>query len=235
MQTRKKVLFAWSGGKDSSLALHELRNDNRVEILALMTTVTQDYDRISMHGVRRELLEQQADSIGIPLEKILISTQCTNAEYEEKLKAMLLKYKDQGVTAVAFGDIFLEDLKKYRQDNLARVGMTGIFPIWKRDSSTLARDFIHQGFKAILTCVDSKVLDPKFAGRSFDEQLLLELPPSVDPCGENGEFHSFVHDGPIFKKPIPVQKGEIVCREERFYYCDLCLIRRQPLSRLPKA
>jgi len=221
MSARKKVLFAWSGGKDSSFALHELRKDDRYEILALMTTVTQDYDRISMHGVRRELLERQADSIGIPLEKILISTQCTNTEYEEKMKATLLRYKDQGVTAVVFGDIFLEELKKYREDNLAKVGMTGIFPVWKRDTSTMARDFIRQGFKAILTCVDSTVLDPKFAGRNFDEQLLSEFPSTVDPCGENGEFHSFVHDGPIFKTPIPVKKGEVVCREERFYYCDI--------------
>ncbi len=217
----ERVLFSWSGGKDSALALYELYKTQRYEVAALLTTVTQDYDRISMHGVRRVLLEQQAESVGLPLEKILITNQSTNEEYETKMRSVLERYKELGVNSVVFGDIFLEDLKKYREDHLAQIGMRGVFPIWKRDSCALARAFVGLGFQAITTCVDSRVLDQKFVGRLFDAQFVAELPPSVDPCGENGEFHSFAFDGPIFRKGIAFSQGEVVRRDNRFYYCDL--------------
>ena len=212
----EKVLFSWSGGKDSALALYSIKQNKEFEITSLLTTVTADYDRISMHGVRRELLEKQAESIGIPLEKVIISRKSRNAEYEQKMKEVLLRNKNCGVSLVAFGDIFLEDLKKYRESNLAK-----IFPLWKQKSYILAKKFIELGFKAIITCVDSKQLDGRFCGKEFDAALLSELPKNVDPCGENGEFHSFVYSGPIFKEKIPFKKGEIVLRDEQFYFCDL--------------
>jgi uncharacterized protein (TIGR00290 family) len=217
----EKILLSWSGGKDSAFSLHELKKANQFEIAALITTVTDGYDRISMHGVRRTLLEQQAASLGIALEQVRISQKASNEEYEAKMRALLEKYLQLGVTKVAFGDIFLEDLRKYREDNLAKIGMAGVFPIWKRDTAAMAYEFISLGFRAVISCVDSKVLDGKFAGRDFDEKLVGELPPSVDPCGENGEFHSFVYGGPIFKQAIPIRKGAIVLRDGRFYYCDL--------------
>jgi len=222
----EKVLFTWSGGKDSAMALYELQKDGRYEIVALLTSVTEDYDRISMHGVRRVLLEQQAQSLGLPLEILYITRNSSNEEYEAKLKDKLLQYKNHGVSSVVFGDIFLEDLRKYRESNLAQVGMKGIFPIWKRDTAELAHTFIDLDFKAVITCVDSNVLDGKFVGRYFDSQFLSELPAKVDPCGENGEFHSFVYDGPIFHERIRFRRGKIVLRDNRFYFRDLISIRK---------
>lgn len=216
-----KVLFAWSGGKDSAVALYELKKNRDYEISALLTTITEDYDRISMHGVRRILLEQQAESLGLPLEKIYISKRSSNEEYESKMKDELTRCQGLGISSVAFGDIFLEDLRKYREANLSKVNMKGIFPIWKRNSSELAHTFIGLGFKAVITCIDSKVLDKAFAGRTFDKQFLSELPSNVDPCGENGEFHSFVYDGTIFSRRILYEKGEVVLRDNRYYFCDL--------------
>jgi uncharacterized protein (TIGR00290 family) len=217
-----RILFSWSGGKDSALALYSLKHNNRdIQISALLTTVTADYDRISMHGVRRELLEKQAESIGFPLEKVIISKKSNNEEYEEKIKEILLRYKNEGVSAVAFGDIFLEDLKKYREENLAKIGLKGIFPLWKQNSYILAKKFIDLNFKAIITCVDGAQLDQSFCGREFDDSFLSQLPKDVDPCGENGEFHSFVYAGPIFREKTRFNKGEIVRRDERFYFCDL--------------
>jgi uncharacterized protein (TIGR00290 family) len=216
-----KILFSWSGGKDSALALHTIKSDNDFEIAALLTTITADYERISMHGVRRTLLEKQAESMGIVLEEISISKKSSNEEYEGKMKDFLLRYKNNGVTSVVFGDIFLEDLKKYRENNLAQIGMKGIFPLWKQNSRLLAKKFINLKFKAIITCVDSKQLDGRFCGREYDDGFLSELPGNVDPCGENGEFHSFVYAGPIFKDDVPFTKGEIVVRDGQFYFCDL--------------
>ena len=217
----EKVLFAWSGGKDSAMALYEAQKSEKYDVAALLTTVTQDYDRISMHGVRRALLEEQAALLGIPLETVLISKHSSNEEYEAKMKEALVRYKKEDIVSVVFGDIFLEDLKKYREDNLAKVGLKGVFPIWKRDTRELAAAFIDLGFKAIITCVDSKSLDKSFAGRVFDKQFLSDLPNGIDPCGENGEFHSFVYDGPIFSRGIIFEKGQVVLRDNRFYYCDL--------------
>ena len=217
----EKVLFTWSGGKDSVLALYEIQKRDDQEVAALLTTLTEGYDRISMHGVRSILLEHQANSLGLPIEKVYISKNSSNEEYEAKMREVLQKYLTAGVSSVVFGDIFLEDLRKYREDNLSKIGMKAIFPIWKRDTVELARGFIDLGFKAVITCVDSDVLDKAFVGRLYDQQFLSELPSTVDPCGENGEFHSFVYDGPIFEKRVSYTKGEIVFRDNRYWYCDL--------------
>jgi uncharacterized protein (TIGR00290 family) len=214
----EKVLFSWSGGKDSAMALHTISGDQRYDVVGLLTTVTQGYNRISMHGVREALLEQQASSIGLPLSKVFLSKNGSNEEYEARMKEVMLKTRETGVSTVAFGDIFLYEIKKYRESNLAKVGMNGIFPLWAK--CNLPQTFIDLGFKAIVTCVDAKVLDAKFAGRLFDREFLDELPTSVDPSGENGEFHSFVFDGPIFRKKISYEVGQIVKRDS-FYYCDL--------------
>jgi uncharacterized protein (TIGR00290 family) len=185
------------------------------------STVTRDYGRISMHGVRQELLEQQAACLGYPLEKVFISKSATNEEYESQMRDILEKYLKTCVTSVVFGDIFLEDLRKYREANLAKLRMNAVFPLWKRDTTELAHAFIDSNFKAVITCIDSKMLDKGFVGRFFDEQFLSELPLSIDPCGENGEFHSFVFDGPIFRKKLSFKQGKIAIRESRFYFCDL--------------
>jgi uncharacterized protein (TIGR00290 family) len=214
------ILFCWSGGKDSAMALHALLQRPDIRVTALLTTVTETYDRISMHGVRRELLVQQAESIGLPLHEVRIPPQCVNPIYQARMEEALRLHYAEGVRRVAFGDIFLEDLRAYREKNLARIGMTALFPIWKRDTRELIREFHENGFRAIAACVDPKVLDRSFAGRELDEAFFRELPASVDPCGENGEFHTFVFDGPIFRKPIPVRAGEIVERDS-FIYADL--------------
>jgi uncharacterized protein (TIGR00290 family) len=214
------ILFCWSGGKDSAMALHTLLQRNDVHIAALLTTVTEGYERISMHGVRRELLERQAQSIGLPLHEVRIPPQCVNPIYEARMEEALRIHLEKGIRKVAFGDIFLEDLRAYREKNLARIGMTAIFPIWKRDTRELIHTFHANRFRAIAVCVDSKVLDPSFAGRELDESFFRDLPPHADPCGENGEFHTFVFDGPIFKSPIPVRTGEIVNRDG-FIFCDI--------------
>jgi uncharacterized protein (TIGR00290 family) len=219
---KEKVLMSWSGGKDSAMALYEIQQTGRREAVALLTTVTEGYDRISMHGVRRELLEAQAAAIGLSLAVVDIPPACTNAVYEERMQKALLKQLMDGIRCVAFGDLFLEDIRAWRERNLSRIGMEGLFPVWRRDTTRFAQAFIRLGFKARLVCVDLRKLDESFAGRSYDESLLSDLPPTVDPCGENGEFHTFVHDGPIFSRPIPVAAGERVMREG-FCFCDLAL------------
>jgi uncharacterized protein (TIGR00290 family) len=214
------ILFCWSGGKDSAMALHALQLAHEHRICALLTTVTEEYDRISMHGVRRVLLERQAESLGLPLRVVTIPPQCVNATYEVRMKEALGEHVAQGVRRVAFGDIFLEDLRAYREKNLAQLGMTALFPIWRRDTRDLARDFLRLGFRAITVCVDPCVLDPSFAGRELDQSFFDDLPQGVDPCGENGEFHTFVYDGPVFREPIRFQAGETVVRDG-FCFCDL--------------
>jgi uncharacterized protein (TIGR00290 family) len=218
---REKVVVAWSGGKDSALALYEVLNAGSYEVLELLTTVTRDYDRISIHGVRRALVEQQANALGFPLEVTFISKGASDAEYENELLKALKRQRDSGASSVVFGDIFLEDVRKYRERLLPKVDMNGIFPLWKRDTQVLARQFINLGFKAEITSIDTTVLGKAFAGREYDEKFLSDLPANVDPCGENGEFHSFVYDGPIFHERVLLTKGEIVLRENRFYFCDL--------------
>ena len=214
------ILFCWSGGKDSAMALHALRAEPGVRITGLLTTVTEEYDRISMHGVRRALLERQAESLGLPLYAVLIPPHCVNATYEARMKNALEQHLAQGIRRVAFGDIFLEDLRSYREQNLARIGMEGLFPIWKRDTRELARELTRLGFRAVAVCVDPRALNSSFAGRELDHTFFSDLPPGVDPCGENGEFHTFVYDGPNFQRPIPFRIGETVQRDG-FYFCDL--------------
>lgn len=213
--------MAWSSGKDSALALYEVLNTGDYEVIALLTTVTRDYDRISIHGVRRVLLEQQATALHFPLEEMFIRKGVSNAEYESELLKVLRRYRDNSVCSVVFGDIFLADVRKYRERLLAEIGMRGLFPLWGKNTRLLASRFIELGFKAVVTSVDSTLLAKDFVGREFDEEFLSRLPANVDPCGENGEFHSFVYDGPIFNEKIAFKKGEIVLRDNRFYYCDL--------------
>ena len=220
MVVPNKVFLSWSGGKDSSLALYEIRKAKNHHVAALLTTITEDYDRISMHGVRVALLEQQAESLGLALKKILIPKDSTNEIYEARMRTLLEAGLGEGIDTVAFGDIFLEDLKIYREKNLAQLGMKGLFPLWKRDTTELAQTFIGLGFKAVLACIDTAFLDPSFAGRSYNEDLLRDLPPNVDPCGENGEFHSFAFDGPIFEHKINLTVGQVV-RRDRYCFCDL--------------
>ncbi|MGC1482785.1 MAG: diphthine--ammonia ligase [Candidatus Acidiferrum sp.] len=220
MPSREPILFCWSGGKDSAMALHALLQQNEVQIVALLTTVTDGYERISMHGVRRELLERQAQSIGLPLHEVRIPPECVNPIYEARMEEALRIYLEKGVRRVAFGDIFLEDLRAYREKNLSRIGMTALFPLWKRDTRDLIRSFHSNRFRAIAVCIDPRVLDPAFAGRELDESFFHDLPPHADPCGENGEFHTFVFDGPIFHSPVSVRTGETVNRDG-FVFCDL--------------
>jgi len=217
---KEPVLVCWSGGKDSSLALFEILASENYEVVALLTTVTSGYDRISMHGVRCALLDEQAAAIGLPLRKVTITPAASNADYEAAMHAALLDFKPQGITRVVFGDLFLEDIRKYRDRMLAEIGMTAIYPVWGKDTAHLARDFIEMGFEAVLACVDPKQLDSKYAGRFFDAALLAEFPATVDPCGEKGEFHTFVVAGPIFHRPVKIRRGEVVLRDG-FCFCDL--------------
>jgi uncharacterized protein (TIGR00290 family) len=211
--------LSWSGGKDSALALWTLREQG-IEPEALITTVTDAYDRISMHGVRRELLASQSEALGIPLIEIHIPPACVNDVYEARMAEAFASAPLSGVEAVAFGDLFLEDVRAYREERLAATGRRGLFPLWGQDTGVLAREFIAAGFRAYIVCLDPRALDASFAGRAYDEQLLADLPANVDPCGENGEFHTFVHTGPIFAEPIACEIGEVLQRDG-FVFCDL--------------
>jgi len=211
--------LSWSGGKDSALTLWTLRREG-VEPEALITTVTDVYERISMHGVRRELLARQANAAGIALVEVRIPPACVNDVYETRMAQAFASPSLSDVQAVAFGDLFLEDVRAYRETRLGANNMRGLFPLWGRDTGVLAREFIAAGFQAIIACLDPRVLDASFAGRAYDAQLLAELPASVDPCGENGEFHTFVHAGPIFAEPIACETGEVLERDG-FVFCDV--------------
>lgn len=227
-----RAIFCWSGGKDSAMALHKVMQEKEFEVVSLLTTVNKNFGRIVMHGVREELLDKQANSIGIPLLKIYIEDG-TNAEYETKMKSALEQFKQKGIEHVIFGDIFLEDLRAYREKNLEKTGMKAVFPLWKIPTDQLIYDFIQTGFKTITCCVDEKHLGKEFAGKIIDGDFVYSLPKTVDPCGENGEFHTFAFDGPVFKKKISFSKGEIVRKtyssknadgtiaEYGFWYCDL--------------
>lgn len=217
----RPVVVLWSGGEDSTLALAQTLQDDQLEVVALVTTVTREYNRISMHGVRLALLEQQARALNIPLQVVSLRAGCTNDEYEAVMRDALLSFAQKGVTAAVAGDIYLNDVRAYRERLLGSVGMVGLFPLWAIDPAQLARRFRDSGYKAVICCVDSHVLDGSFAGRSFDGDLVASLPPGADPCGENGEFHSFVFDGPLFQQPVRWVGGETVLRDERFYFFDL--------------
>jgi len=215
-----RVWLAWSSGKDSAWALNVLRRSAAVEVVGLLTTLNAVHDRVAMHAVRRLLLEAQAQAAGVPLFMVPIPHPCSNAEYEKAMESALGRARGDGVSAVAFGDLFLEEVRRYRERMLSGTGIEPLFPLWGQDTRALAQEMIASGLKARLTCVDPRALPAHFAGRAFDQSLLEEFPPGVDPCGERGEFHSFAWDGPMFSGPVPVRVGETVTREG-FVFADL--------------
>ncbi len=215
-----KAWLWWSSGKDSAWSLHVLRDDPAVEVTTLVTTVNEVFDRVAMHAVRTELLRHQAAAVGLPLRVVPIPHPCSNAEYEAAVAKLVDDARAQGVEAMAFGDLFLEDVRHYREELFGACGMSLLFPLWGEDTSKLAHRMVDAGLRAYLTCVDPKALDAEFAGRVFDERLLAELPPGVDPCGENGEFHTFVFRGPMLREPMEVRVGERVEREG-FVFADV--------------
>jgi uncharacterized protein (TIGR00290 family) len=212
MISKEKVVFCWSGGKDSALALNRVLNDASYEVVALLTTCNEHFERVSMHGVRMALLDRQAQAIGLSLEKVFVSRQSSNEEYQKKMSDCLLAYKARGVTGCVFGDIFLEDLRLWREQNLALVGLRGIFPLWKVASNELIQEFISAKFGSVVCCTNDAYLDESFVGKTIDADFVASLPADVDPCGENGEFHSFAFAGPIFKESVKFQVGEKVYR-----------------------
>lgn len=220
MPAKPNALLAWSSGKDSAWSLHVLRQRGDVEVVGLLTTINETFDRVAMHAVRTELVEAQAAAAGLPLWKVPIPWPCTNEVYEQRMAEAVAKAKAAGIAQIAFGDLFLEDVRQYRIDKLAGTGVEPIFPVWGLPTDKLAREMIAAGVKTVITCVDPKQLDPKFAGRAYDEKLLAELPKGADPCGEKGEFHSFCHAGPMFRAPIPIKVGEIVERDG-FRFADV--------------
>jgi uncharacterized protein (TIGR00290 family) len=216
---KRRAIISWSSGKDSAWALHVSRQQGEFEVVAALTTVTTAYGRVSMHGVLEEVLEAQADAIGLPLIKVGIPAPCPNEVYERAMEQALDAVRADGVDTVIFGDLFLEDLRAWRESKLAAVGMKGAFPIWRRDTAVLAREMIAAGVRARVVCLDPRRLDPSFAGRDFDHAFLADLPADVDPCGETGEFHTCVCDGPMFRAPLSLIGGEIVTREG-FVFAD---------------
>ena len=215
-----RAAVGWSGGKDSALALHAVLREGRLAVHALVTTVTDAYDRISMHGVRRALLREQCAALGLPLVEVAIPPGCTNEVYEARTGEAFDALKREGVERLVFGDLFLEDVRQYRENLAARLGLACEFPLWGRDTAELARSFIDAGFRAIVVCVDPGQLDPSFCGRAYDAAFLADLPATCDPCGERGEFHTFVYDGPIFSRPVAIERGEVVERGG-FWFADL--------------
>lgn len=223
---QEDVVLSWSGGKDSSLALAELRGDPRYRVVALLTSITRGYDRVSIHGVRRRLVEAQAAAAGLPILEVTIDSQSSNEDYETAFRDALARVREDypSVKKIAFGDLFLQDVREYRERLVSASGMEALFPLWGRDTRQLAEEFIAAGFRANIVCVDTTQLSADFAGKVFDTTFLDALPGSVDPCGERGEFHSFVSSGPVFATPIQVRRGELVLREERFMFCDLLAV-----------
>jgi uncharacterized protein (TIGR00290 family) len=215
-----KAVVSWSSGKDSAWALHEIRRAGALEVVGLLTTVTSEFARVSMHAVREELLDLQAASLGLPCRKVRIPWPCPNETYEAEMARVLADVRAAGVTRIVFGDLFLADIRAYREEKLAGSGVEPVFPLWGRDTTRLAREMLDGGLCATITCVDPRQLDGAFAGRDFDAALLAELPPGVDPCGERGEFHTFAWAGPMFARPVPVTRGEVVTREG-FVFADL--------------
>jgi uncharacterized protein (TIGR00290 family) len=218
----KRVLLSWSSGKDSAWSLHVLRGDRSVEICGLLTTLNTEFDRVAMHGVRRAVLEAQAAAAGLPLWIVPLPWPCSNEIYEQRMAEVCRRAVDEGIDGVAFGDLFLEDVRAYRERNLAPTGLEPLFPLWKIPTAELAREMIAGGLRARISCVDTEKLDASFAGREFDEALLRDFPPDIDPCAERGEFHTCVYAGPMFSRPLAITTGEIVTRE-RFVFADLFL------------
>jgi uncharacterized protein (TIGR00290 family) len=223
---KEPVVLAWSGGKDSSLALAALRADPALEGVAVLTTMTAEYDRISIHGIRRTVLEAQVAALGLPLIEVSIPADASNAVYESAFAASLAAFRQArpDVRHIAFGDLFLAEVRAYRERMLPALGWTPIFPLWGRETRRLAQEFVWGGYRAILTCVDTTQLGAEFAGCEFDESLLANLPRSVDPCGERGEFHTCAYAGPIFQYPLAVKPGQRMRRDQRFEYCDVVLL-----------
>jgi uncharacterized protein (TIGR00290 family) len=242
---KEKAIFNWSGGKDSAFSLYKVWQAQQYEVMCLLTSISQQYQRISMHGVRVDLLESQVASIGLPLAKMELPDMPSMESYEQMMHSTLTEWKQRGASASIFGDIFLEDLRQYRESKLALLDLKGVFPLWKMPTDRLIHEFLDAGFQTVVTCVNEQYLDKSFAGRVIDRDFINDLPKNVDPCGENGEFHTFVFDGPIFQHPIPFKTGEVVYRkytsaksqdsaasdcykEEEpfaygFWYCDLLL------------
>ena len=233
MSDRIKTLLSWSSGKDAALTLYYLRQDHQYDVQALLTSVNKHHDRVSMHGLRRSLLEQQVEALSIPAVTVELPEQPDMQQYEREMETAFRQFRDSGITHAAFGDIFLEDLRAYREQQLQEIGLHGVFPIWKRDSKELVCEFLDLGFRAVVVCVNAGSLDESFVGRDIDQSFLDDLPEGVDPCGENGEFHTFCYDGPIFNKPVEFDLGEKVYREYEspsasqnkdrigFWFCDL--------------
>lgn len=218
--TTKKTLLSWSSGKDSAWTLHVLRQRSDVEVVGLMTTVNQLYQRIAIHAVRLELLERQAESVSLPLHIVNLPYPCTNSQYEQAMEEFVWQSRKQGIEGMAFGDLFLADIKEYREAKLSGTGITPLFPLWQTPTDKLAEEMISGGLRAVVTCVDPQQMPASFAGREFNEQFLIDLPAQVDPCGERGEFHTFAFDGPMFDKAVDVEVGEIAERDG-FVYADV--------------
>lgn len=218
--TRPKAWLAWSTGKDSAWSLHVIRRQDEVEVVALLTTLNEAYGRVAMHGVRESLLNAQAASIGLPVVKVPLPDVCVNDEYDRRMTAAMAQARSEDVSHVIFGDLFLEDIRAYRESRLAGTGITPLFPLWGLNTASLAREMTSSGLRAVVTCIDTKQLAAAFSGRHYDASLLADLPPAVDPCGERGEFHTFVLAGPMFRTPIPVLTGEQVHRNG-FFFTDL--------------
>jgi len=223
---KPKILVSWSSGKDSAWMLHVLRQTNTFEIVGLVTTVNTAFGRVSMHGVREELLEQQAQAAGLPLWKVPIPYPCPNEVYESAMRDLIHRAKEDGVTHFAFGDIFLQDVRDYRESQLAGTGIIPVFPLWGADTRELAQQMIDEGLRAVLTCVDPRQIPASLIGHEFDEALLQQLPSTADPCGENGEYHTFCYAGPMFAHPVPVQTDEVVERDGFVYVDVLALCQR---------
>ena len=216
----RKAWISWSSGKDSAWALHATRARGEVEVVALLTTLNSAFARVAMHAVRESLLDAQAEALGLPLVKVPLPWPCPNAAYEQAMSEAIARARSEGITHLVFGDLFLEDIRRYREEKLSGTGITPLFPIWGRDTSGLARAMVASGLRAAITCVDPKKLDRSYAGRTFEADLLRDLPTGVDPCGENGEFHTFAYEGPMFQKPIGIEIGEVVEREG-FIFADV--------------
>jgi uncharacterized protein (TIGR00290 family) len=229
MKTAMKTIVSWSSGKDSAWMVHVLRSQGHAEIGALLTTINEPAQRVAMHAVRVELLEAQAAALGVPLWTVAIPSPCSNDESERAMAAAVARAVAEGFTHAAFGDLFLEDIRRYREERLAGTGLAPLFPLFGSDTTVLAQEMIAAGLRARLTCVDPRVLDRRFAGRDFDAALLADLPPSIDPCGERGEFHSFAYDGPMFSQPIPIESG-IVVERDGFVFADLTLASSAPAT-----
>ena len=220
MSGRPRALLSWSSGKDSAYALSVLRDADEMEVVGLVTTLNADAGRVAMHAVREQLLDLQASAVGLPVWKVAIPSPCSNAEYEAAMAEVMERARREGITHVAYGDLFLADIRAYREERLAGSGISPLFPLWGRDTGALAREMVGAGVRAVLTCVDPAQLDAGFAGQSFDSTLLDRLPPSCDPCGERGEFHTFAWRGPGFERPVPVTAGDVVERDG-FVFADL--------------